>query len=108
MLVLSTSLTGDPNVWFEITYLIAAPVTLWMLMQFAFLAWLKPRVPILFKPLAVIFIVQDVIYNAVFGSLFFIERPREWLFTDRLKRWHGDWRVERFARVLNALDPGHV
>ena len=93
---------------FEITYLIAAPVTLWMLVQFAFLAWLKPRVPILFKPLAVIFVVQDVIYNAVFGSLFFAERPREWLFTDRLKRWSGDWRVERFARVLNALDTGHV
>ena len=40
----------------------------------------------------------DVIFNATWGTVIFRELPREWLFTDRLKRhWRGkdDARKER-------------
>ena len=93
---------------FEVFYIITAPITFFMLVQFAALAWIDNRAHWLFRLLAALFIVQDVIYNATVGTLLFWERPREWLFTDRLKRWGDDWRVDRFKRVLNRLDPGHV
>lgn len=59
-------------------------------------------------------VVADVVFNAVWGSIIFRELPREWLFTDRLKRhWHGgdDKQIKRAApwvRRVNAIDPGHV
>ena len=62
----------------------------------------------------------DVFWNIAFGSIFFSELPREFLFTDRVQR-HVDsvkpftapqnWRQEvgvDWARWLNLLDPGHV
>jgi len=96
---------------FEWCYLIAAPVTLWLLLQFSFYAMLDRFLPRwLVVVLALPFIVQDVIYNLLIGSLLFWEWPREWLFTDRLKRHDrlGSYGVDRFAVTLNALDPGHV
>lgn len=64
-------------------------------------------------PLAAIFYFLDVAFNALLGSLFFFEFPRELLFTSRCKRhyracgWRGG--MARFwARQLNEIDPGHV
>lgn len=95
--------------WFEVSYLAFAPFTLALLIQFAVLAYLERRFP---RPivavLAVPFVVQDVLYNAVAGSVMFAERPREWLFTTRLKRLSGRPEVWRFAAMLNELDEGHV
>lgn len=93
---------------FEVTYLVFAPITLLMLVSFILVDWSRDN----FKPLLLLigvpFAIMDILYNIVVGSLLFMEWPREWLFTTRLKRHIGDWRVERFARVLNKVDPGHV
>lgn len=99
-----------PNVLFEIRHLMAAPVTLALLLQFAALAWLMPRMPRpVFWVIAVPFIIQDVIYQITVGTFLFWERPREFMFTTRLKRLDGiDPNVERFKNVLNELDKGHV
>ena len=99
-----------PNVLFEIRHLIAAPVTLALLLQFAALAWLMPRLPRpVFWVIAVPFIIQDVLYQITVGTFLFWERPREFMFTTRLKRLDGiDPHVERFKNVLNELDKGHV
>lgn len=62
--------------------------------------------PILFIGLAF-----DVMFNAVWGSLLFLEPPREWLFTDRVSRWNDDekWRgaVARWIcdELLDPFDP---
>lgn len=93
---------------FEVTYLVFAPVTLFMLVFFALVDWLRDKHKVAFWVVGVPFAILDVIYNVVIGSLLFMEWPREWLFTTRLKRHVGDWRVERFARVLNKIDAGHV
>ncbi len=50
----------------------------------------------------------DMLFNAIFGTLFFVELPREWLFTNRCSRWLDDdsWRgslARWFCR--NMLDP---
>ena len=94
---------------FEIRYLIVAPLTLFMLVQFIALAWLDKRSPRwAFSPLILIFVIEDVVYNATVGWFLFGERPREWLFTTRLNTRH-DWAmVQRFAGVLNHYDEGHI
>jgi len=63
---------------------------------------------------SVIAILADVGFNATWGTAVFRELPREWLFTDRLKRhWHGDDEIQK-ARArswvdrVNFIDPGHV
>lgn len=62
--------------------------------------------------IALPFVILDVAYNLVVGTILFLDWPREWLFTDRLKRYEragyrAEW-TDRFTRNLNALDPGHV
>jgi len=37
-------------------------------------------------PVAFIGVITDVFFNITLGSLYFIELPREWLFTSRLQR----------------------
>ncbi|MFU8834024.1 MAG: hypothetical protein ACNA7F_02015 [Roseovarius sp.] len=104
------------DVWFEVRYLIMAPFTLALLVQFAVLMWVQRRVPkpllYLFYPAAAVFLVEDFIYQVVVGTFLFLDRPRDVLFTGRLKRLDAqdpaDYQVWRFKRVLNALDPGHV
>lgn len=60
-------------------------------------------------PLAVIGLVGDALFNILFGSVMFVERPHEWLFSDRVQRhyrtegWRG--RMAGFwAKNLNAVD----
>ena len=98
---------------FEITYLIVAPLTLVLLVQFIALAWLDKRLPrwvlwTVFGPITIPFALLDVAYNAVIGTLLFRRLPREWFLTTRLKEMGPDARTERFARVLNHFDKGHV
>jgi hypothetical protein len=65
-------------------------------------------------PLALIGIVLDVLFNLIFGTLMFRERPHEWLFTDRIQRHFNTssgrrhWLASFWARNLNLVDPGHV
>jgi len=68
--------------------------------------------PFLFRwfawPAAYLFLVVDVLFNAVYGTILFLEVPREWLFTDRVSRWNDsdDWRGD-LARLIcrQLLDP---
>lgn len=59
-------------------------------------------------------IIADVIFNAIWGTLIFRELPKEWLFTDRLKRhWHGEdleqkARAHPWVKRVDLIDPGHV
>jgi hypothetical protein len=71
-----------------------------------------------FLPLAALFLVFDVLFNTVFGTLFFLELPRwkgpvaDWeiMFTARVTRWMvviPQGRRARFARFVckNMLNP---
>lgn len=53
-------------------------------------------------------VICDVIFNATWGTFIFREMPREWLFTQRLKRHKADKRAANWVRWLNLIDPGHV
>ena len=60
-------------------------------------------------PLAVVGLVFDALFNILFGSVMFLERPREWLFSARVQRhyktegWRG--RLAGFWKTqLNAID----
>jgi hypothetical protein len=61
-------------------------------------------------PLVVIGLALDVAFNVVFGSLMFLELPRELLFTSRCQRHaHKGSRLALWwAKQLNAFDPGHI
>ncbi len=97
---------------FELRYLVCAPFTLALLVQFIILIWLEKNLTALYYPFGVLFIIQDVAYNAVCGWIMFGEPPREWVFTTRLKKLDAAGQLEgctiRFKQVLNDIDPGHV
>jgi len=107
-------MSGDMNrTLFEVRHMIAAPFTLAMLAWFAFYALLAevlPRRVVVVIAFLTGFVLADVIYNWTVGTFLFWELPREWLFTDRLKRLHDAdvHAVDRFVVVLNSLDEGHV
>ena len=58
-----------------------------------------------------IFLVTDVLFNLTFGTVFFMELPRELLFTSRVSRLNDrtDWRgkvATYFCRkLLDPFDP---
>jgi hypothetical protein len=100
--------------WFEIRHMIAAPATLILLFQFVLVVWLDRQIPraltYVRAVVTVFFVIQDVFYNLVFGTFLFLEWPREWLFTARIKRHlrDPDCPSHRFALVLNHFDRDHV
>ena len=59
-------------------------------------------------------VVADFIFNAIIGTVMFRHLPKEWLFTQRIKRnlnHESDWRKRKaqvWAIRLNKIDPGHV
>ena len=59
------------------------------------------------------FMVVNAAFNATAGTLIFAELPREWFFTDRLKRMKSSPDRDRAAmaqllcREMNKADPGH-
>jgi hypothetical protein len=103
--------------------LIASFVVLWLGVHRAFVAVMHARarraeLTVYWKinlwPLAAIAFVLDVAFNVTFGTLMYLELPRECLFTTRCKRhFRGEegWR-QRLAvfwqKQLNILDPGHI
>ncbi len=59
-------------------------------------------------PLAAVGVIADFLYNIVIGTVLFLEPPREWLLTARLKRHLGeDGYKGNLARWLcrHLLDP---
>lgn len=66
-------------------------------------------------PALPVFLVLDLAWNLVVGTLTFLELPHELLFTSRVKRHlratDKGWRYEMaawWAYQLNQIDPGHV
>lgn len=62
-------------------------------------------------PWLLVFILMDVVYNIIIGTIIFLEPPKEWLFTARVSRlndlrtWRGN--LARFfcRHLLDPLDP---
>jgi hypothetical protein len=92
---------------------------LWFGVHWAFVAIMNAKAArerlslywkVMLYPLAAIGLVLDVAFNAVFGSLMFLELPRELLFTSRCQRHaHKGSRLALWwAKQLNAFDPGHI
>lgn len=97
--------------WWEVRYLIAAPALLWLYWQYAVVYQCMNRAryltAVIWLPLGIAFAVQNVIFNATVGSFIFWDRPREWFFSDRIRAMTC-YRKERFKRLLNAHDRGHI
>lgn len=62
-------------------------------------------------------VIADAAFNAFWGTIIFRERPRELLFTARVKRHcresagRSEWRYKKacdWRDFLNAVDPEHV
>lgn len=99
------------------------PVTWTMLQAFGLGFWFirqykkDRRWGIIAYPYAAVFILLDVIYNIIFGSFLFWEKPEELVFTSRLeKHKKGTARNSTIASQdlayyycerLNEHDPGH-
>lgn len=69
---------------------------------------IPPPFKVMAYPALFLFLLADVAFNVVYGSLLFLEPPKEWLFTSRVSRWNDTdgWRG-KLARWLceNLLDP---
>jgi hypothetical protein len=98
---------------------IVAAVGLWFGVHWAFVAIMHAKAvrsqltlywKVMLWPLAAIGLALDVAFNVVFGSLMFLELPRELLFTSRCQRHaHKGSRLALWwAKQLNAFDPGHI
>jgi len=73
---------------------------------------IHPIIRNLFIPLYVIALLLDVLFNITVGSLMFLERPKEWLFTSRCERHKAEskgWRLRNAtltcAYMLNPFEP---
>ena len=97
--------------WWEVRYLIAAPALLWLYWQYVVVYRLLNHfgysAALIWVPLGVAFAIQNVIFNATVGSFIFWDRPRQWFFSDRIRAMTCS-RKERFKRLLNAHDRGHI
>lgn len=62
-------------------------------------------------PILYVGLVLDMLFNALWGSLLFLEPPKEWLFTARVSRWNDNdgWRgaIARWIceELLDPFDP---
>jgi uncharacterized protein (DUF2062 family) len=93
---------------------------LWLGVHYAFVAIMAAKRleltrywKVMLFPLAVVGLVLDVLFNLTFGSVMYLELPRELLFTKRCQRHiKGSGSRQRMAafwqRQLNLFDPGHV
>jgi len=58
--------------------------------------------------------LADAIFNAIAGTIIFKERPREWLFTARVRRQLGSddvtqrLKAQKWSRLIKSIDPGHA
>jgi len=86
-------------IWFELIFKLAK----------------QKKVRWLAKLMVPLFIISDAAANIYSITILYQELPREWLVTDRLKRWkripdRNDRRSKfawRMCKRLNRSDPGH-
>ena len=103
-------------------HMVFGPFTWVCLMLYAYVHWIIRKVGadnvwtiqgILCLPAVVFFGVVNILYNWTVGTLLFLELPREFMFTSRLKRHKKgpDGQYKDFATYvceeLNIYDPGH-
>lgn len=79
-------------------------------------AMLKAKLGLVWRglyPLFAIALLMDVLFNIVIGTMYFKERPKEWLFTGRCSR-HLNSTGERLRKaqfvcdhLLNPFENGH-
>jgi len=94
-----------------------AVIVLWVLYLasmniFANRASIKPVILWLAAGVVIAALVVDVLVNITIGTILFLEWPREWLLSQRLKRYHMqafNWRFTIAAwiceNLLNPFDP---
>jgi hypothetical protein len=102
--------------WFALTRFAFFPATIWLLVGFIFVMklnrTLKPY-PILwyiaFVFVGIPFLILDVLYNFIIGSIIWWELPKELLYTERLKRKKREGYEEAFKQCekLKKYDPTH-
>lgn len=72
---------------------------------------LTPAAKVVGYPILFVGLAFDVLFNLWWGSIMFVELPREWLFTDRVSRWNDDngWRgtIAKWicSELLDPFDP---
>ena len=104
---------------FEARLMLAAPYVWATLLQFAVLVTLWRLMgrrydlltAVTLGPFYLVFLVQNLTFNALVGSFIFWELPREIGFSTRLirhKEEGGTYGSARIARILNFFDPGHI
>jgi len=64
---------------------------------------------VLYFTLGFPFLVLDILYNWIIGTILFAEFPRQWLFTQRLARHKkkGSAYAQHMCKLLDYFDPGH-
>jgi len=93
------------------TFWVTSPMIIAFAIVMRFDRWLKGT--IFWYPAALFlglpFLVIDVIYNAIIGTVIWLELPREWTYTQRLKKLkaRGEQEAFRQCRVLSKFDPNH-
>lgn len=89
---------------------LVGPVALLMFWFYAFAVTRQGPLRVIF---GVPFMAFNAVFNATIGTVIFAELPREWFFTDRLKRMKESFDPEiaevarSICRQMNKADPGH-
>lgn len=101
--------------WPGARFLTAGPVILFVYALYALGYWMKGRdfPKLILWPYAAAFGVLNTAHNWIVCSFLFLELPREFFTTTRLRRLKSsgdDWRRELadlLGGMLNSQDPGH-
>lgn len=81
--------------------------------MYGFYAFAVTRKGIMRIAVGIFFMPSNAVFNVLIGSFIFWELPREWFFTDRLKRHKAGDNPDRarvaemLCREMNKADPGH-
>jgi hypothetical protein len=63
-------------------------------------------------PLAAVFMVYDITFNLILGTIMYLELPRwgEWTFSARTRRLYraNSWVARFWRKQINIFLPGHI
>lgn len=106
-------------------FLLKIFLAMWLLMQLTFLCYLaienairvRHQIPwqawVFLGPVVIFGLLCDFLLNITVGTILFMDLPREWLFTARLKRYRAEvaeGKRKKLAcffceKLLNPFDP---
>ncbi len=104
-------------------WILAAALAAWLILTVAFMAyptWKRVRHVLtarsVYWPMQYFWtpvgLLSDVVFNLTWGTVIFREFPREWMFSDRVRRRMklvpADRKAMYWSDILNAIDPGHI